>query len=119
MSFAAKSLNTHPFTLAHLGDNSYRGEVEMWRGGGRYVSTVGRPFRLAVPQSTDHNSVSTSRLSNRTGPIKALVLGSSPSRPTIKSSIYANLSVRCTETVRKLGWGTFSRRGRSAGSIPQ
>jgi hypothetical protein len=29
------------------------------------------------------------------------------------------LSVRCTETVRKLGWGTFSRRGRSAGSIPQ
>src|SRR5271167_2813312 len=46
-------------------------EVEMWRGGGRYVSTVGRPFRLAVSQSTNHNSVSTSRLSNRTGPIKA------------------------------------------------
>jgi hypothetical protein len=45
------------------------------------------------------------------GPFKALVLGSSPSRPTIKSSIYANLSVRRTETVHKLSWSTFSRRG--------
>ncbi len=39
------------------------------------------------------------------GPFKALVLGSSPSRPTIKSKTYANLSTRCTETVRKLTRG--------------
>jgi hypothetical protein len=35
------------------------------------------------------------------GPFKALVLGSSPSRPTNKSMSYASLAVSCTETVRK------------------
>ena len=35
------------------------------------------------------------------GPFKALVLGSSPSRPTIKSMGYVYLSFRGTEIIRK------------------
>jgi hypothetical protein len=45
--------------------------VEMWRGGGRIPLDRFRPFRLAVPQSRYHDSVSTSRSSNRTGLIEA------------------------------------------------
>ncbi len=47
------------------------GGVEMWCGGGRSPLNCCRPFRLAVSQSRVRSSVSTSRSSNRTGPIKA------------------------------------------------
>jgi transposase len=42
------------------------GRVEMWRGGGRSRLSVGRPFRLAVPEYLRRDSVSTSPSSNRT-----------------------------------------------------
>jgi len=42
------------------------GRVEMWRGGRRSGLSVGRPFRLAVPEYPRRSSVSTSPSSNRT-----------------------------------------------------
>jgi hypothetical protein len=42
------------------------GGVEMWRGGRRFRLSVGRPFRLAVPEYLRRSSVSTSPSSNRT-----------------------------------------------------
>lgn len=42
------------------------GKVEMWRGGRRSRLSVGRPFRLAVPEYPCRSSVSTSLSSNRT-----------------------------------------------------
>jgi hypothetical protein len=48
------------------------GRVEMWRGDRRRDRNRFRRLRPAVPQLTSHDSVSASRSSNRTGPIKAL-----------------------------------------------
>jgi hypothetical protein len=42
------------------------GRVETWRGGRRSGLSVGRPFRLAVPEYPRRSSVSTSPSSNRT-----------------------------------------------------
>jgi len=42
------------------------GGVEMWRGHRRFRLSVGRPFRLAVPEYLRRSSVSTSPSSNRT-----------------------------------------------------
>ena len=42
------------------------GRVDDWRGGGRRLSAVAAPFRLAVSQSRYHDSVSSRCSSNRT-----------------------------------------------------
>jgi transposase len=54
--------------LTRYADNGQRpiGRVEMWRGDLRSGLSVGRPFRLAVPEYPRRNFVSTSPSSNRT-----------------------------------------------------
>ena len=61
------SLGRWPALTRYLGDGTVPcGGVEMWRGGRRLRLSVGRPFRLAVPEYLRRSSVSTSPSSNRT-----------------------------------------------------
>jgi hypothetical protein len=62
------------------------GRVGMWRGGGRLGLSVGRPFRLAVPEYPRRGSVSTSPSSNRTCGLPA-----SGSLPTLQAFAFERL----------------------------
>ena len=90
------------------------GRVEMWRGDRRSGLSVGRPFRLAVPEYPRRSSVSTSPSSNRTCGFPA-----SGSLPT-HQRCWRDLPLREPEpkgrlrVARSIDWSSPSRPWRSA-----